>query len=719
MATSLEMDEAGSDVKFWLSQIEGSQKWHTEWHERGKGVLKRYMDDPSLASLEAKEAHKMNMLWSNVQTTAPALYAKAATPKVQRRFRDKDAVGRWAATVLERTEAYELDAYDDDYHYRAAILDYLLPGRGAVWVNYDPTVKDNRLVWECCRLRHINWKDFLTNPARTWDEVWWVAKREYLTKEEAKQQRLDVSKLTFEEQKDSGPDASAAPGDRIKKAAVWEIWSKTHGKVYFVSKQCPALLRPAAEPGLKFENFFPTPRPLTTTTTTDSILPVPDFVQYQNQAQEIDRLSQRINLLTKALRVAGVYDATQEALGNLLNDTDSNVLIPCETYAVLAAQGGIEGSVSFFPLKDIITALKQCYESREAAKAAMYEITGISDIVRGATDPSETATAQQIKSQWGGLRIRDRQKEVQRFIRDAMRLKAEVHAERFQPETLRTMSNVPLADAKTKQQLQMRQQAQQMAQQNPEAAQTAMQSNPQLQALAKPLTEDELQKLREPAWEEVIALLRNDKLRGFRIDIETDSTIQADEMEEKKTRTEFISSVTTFMETWGPIVQMQPKAAPLAGELLMFGCRAFKTADTLETAIEEFIEALSQMPAPQQGADPKAQAEMAKVKVSEQKVQQDGQLKREEMHLKADTSLKEHAMDIHAGAQQAGAQMQHDATLHREGAAQETQEAQKDRVAEQGSQQVMAAIKDLAQQVQQLAQSQADLVKQFGSVGTA
>jgi hypothetical protein len=152
-------------------------------------------------------------------------------------------------------------------------------------------------------------------------------------------------------------------------------------------------------------------------------------VQYQNQAIEIDRLSQKINLLTKALRVAGVYDASQEALGQPAGrHRQQRQLIPCETYAVLAAQGGRRGLISFFPLKDIIAALKQCYESREQAKAAMYEITGISDIVRGATDPNETATAQQIKSQWGGLRIRDRQKEVQRFIRDVMRLKAEVHA---------------------------------------------------------------------------------------------------------------------------------------------------------------------------------------------------------------------------------------------------------------------------------------------------
>lgn len=671
MAQTLDLDAAKPDVKFWLDQIERGQKWHGDWHERGQKVVDRYMDKES-NNLAATTGHKMNTLWSNVQTTSPALYAKAAKPSVQRRFRDKDPAGRWAAIVLERCEAYELDAYDDDYHYRLAILDYQLPGRGQVWVYYDPTIsggsdlRKQKLEWECCKIRHLHWKDFITNPARTWDEVWWVAKREFLTKEEAESQRLDVSKLVFSEQaEDDLPDGVK----KANKAAVWEIWSKTHGKIYFVSKLSPELLRPSSPPPLKFESFFPCPRPLTATISPDSIIPVPDFVQYQNQAAEIDRLSQRINLLTKALRVAGIYDGAQGEIANLITgDTDNNVLLPCDNWAVFAQQGGIEGSISLFPLKDIIAALNQCYISREQAKAAMYEITGISDIVRGASDANETATAQQIKSQWGGLRIKDRQKEVQRFIRDTMRLKAEVHAEQFQPTTLKAMSNVPLADEATKKQLGMRAQAQQAAQQNPQMAQQALQANPQLQALAQPLTAQEQQMLKEPSWEQVVQLLKNDKLRGFRIDIETDSTVASDEMEEKQSRIEFVTGMTQFAEAWGPIMMQQPKAAPLAGELMMFAARAYKGADVLEGVIEEFFEQIEQHPPQQQQQDPKAAIEAEKLKVQQEKNQTDAQLKNKDIDTKAQTTIKVAAMKI--GADQRAQMVDH---------AVNQQEAQQDR----------------------------------------
>lgn len=667
-------------VEFWLGQIEAAQKRHENWHNRGKKVCERYLDKSETDSVLTSSSHKMNVLWSNVQTIQPALYAKSATPKVHRRFRDKDAVGRWAATVLERAEAYELDAYDDDYHYRCAILDYLLPGRGQVWVYYKPTFKGKgpaqQIEWECCNIRHLNWRDFLTNAARTWDEVWWVAKREYLSKEQAEAQGLNTKDLTFAPRKDNN-DPSAGE-DKTPQAAVWEIWDKTSGKVFFVSRSSPELLKPAEAPGLHLEGFFPCPRPLTTTTTTDSIIPIPDFCQYQNQAEEIDRLTQRINILTKALRVVGLYDAAQESLGTLL-DGDENMMIPCTTWAVLAGNGGLEGSVNFFPLKDIITALQQCYVSRDQAKVVMYEITGISDIVRGATDPNETATAQQIKSQWGGLRIRDRQHEVQRFIRDVMRIKAEIHAEVFQPETLKTMSNVPLLTQAEKQQLQQRQQvsqqAQQMAQAHPQEAQAALLQNPQLAQLVQPLPPEMLQKLREPAWEEVVQLLRDDKLRGFRIDIETDSTIQGDEEAERTARTEYLTATTAFVTAWGPMVMQQPKFAGLAGELLLFGSRAFKVGDALESAIEEAVDALNEQalqPQPQQ-ADPKLEADKQRMAM-EDKHHQDTigletkkhgdemALRQQEMQASTQADLQKHEMttraDLHKHGVESGLRQQ-------------------------------------------------------------
>lgn len=731
MGEAAEMDAAKPDVRYWLNQIEASQKWHYNWHERGKLVVERYIDKrpEGLNNTLDASGHKMNTLWSNVQTVQPALYAKAPTPAIQRRFRDRDPVGRWAATVLERCEAYELDAYDDDYNYRQAVSDYLLPGRGQVWVYYEPTIaggedlRNRRITWECCKVRHLHWKDFITNPARSWDEVWWCAKREYLTEEEAKAQRLDVSKLSFTDQPDATKaEDGADQAQRVQKAAVWEIWSKTHGKVYFVSKSCPELLRPAAPPGLKLQSFFPCPRPLTATTSTDSIIPIPDYALYQNQAAEIDRMSQRINLLTKALRVAGVYDASQESLARLLEDTENNTLIPCNTYAVLAAQGGVEGSISIFPLKDIIAALAQCYESREQAKAAMYEITGISDIVRGASDASETATAQQIKSQWGGLRIRDRQKEVQRFVRDVMRIKAEIHAEQFQPETLKAMSNVPLADEKTKQQLQMRQQAQQAAQQNPQMAQQALAANPQLQALAQPLTQQEQMMLKEPSWEQVMGLLRNDKLRGFSVDVETDSTIQPDEQAEKQSRTEFVTAVTGFMEQWGPMVQAQPKLAPMAGELLLFATRAFPSADSLQTVIEETVETLENMPPPQQqGADPaaqaKAKAELMNADTNQRKQVSEAANKQLQIRTEAQTDLQAHAMTLRAD------EMQHHRTLAADAdqAGQDRQANAQQEAASDGKdmQQLAGAINTLAQQQMQMGQQIQTLLSTLQPQGTA
>lgn len=661
----LDVATVSEPVRYWLEQIEASQKWHNDWYEEGKEVLEKYIDKRSGLGVNVN-SHRMNTLWSNVETIKPALYAKTPSPKVQRRHRDKDPVGRWAAIVIERALTYEFDAEDVDYHVRNAVSDYLLPGRGQVWQYYKPEFKgegdQKQIAWERVYSRHIHWKDFLTNPARTWDEVYWVSKRDFLTKEECVAQRLETKDLTFTDLKEDERTAGKE-GSKTPKAAIWEIWNKTDGKIYFISKQSPELLKKPEAPPLKFDGFFPVPRPLTATTTTDSILPKPDYLQYQPQAKEIDRLSQRINLLTKALRVRGIYDSTQEALGKLLDDsTTDNDMIPCETMPTLNASGGLESVVAFLPLDDIIKALQQAYVSRDQAKQVMYEVTGISDIVRGATDPNETATAQSIKSQWGGLRIRDRQKETQRFVRDILRINAEIIAEHFQLETLKQMSNVPLLTQAEKQQLQARQAAQQKVQQLVQAAQNdpqaqqllqqgqaALQQNPQLQQMLQPLTIDEQQALREPTWEEVVQLLRDEKLRCMRIDIETDSTINADEVEEKQSRIEFLTAFTGLITTLGPVVMQQPKFAPLFGEMAMFGARAFKASETLESAIEEAVDALSQqalMPQQPPPEDPKVGIDRERLAHEKQQHQDDIGLRRQESQQKIDAEKQKQQDEI-------------------------------------------------------------------------
>jgi hypothetical protein len=124
-----------------------------------------------------------------------------------------------------------------------------------------------------------------------------------------------------------------------------------------------------------------------------------------------------------------------------------------------------------------------------------------------------------------------------------------------------------------------------------------------------------------PTQEDVFGLLKNNLLRRFKVDIETDSTIAGDESQEKQDRQGFIEAMTKFMEAWGPMVERKPELAPLAGQLLLFGVRAFRVGRELEEVIEETVDKLSQPETMQKAPDPKVQAEQVKLQAAIAKTQ--------------------------------------------------------------------------------------------------
>ena len=172
----------------------------------------------------------------------------------------------------------------------------------------------------------------------------------------------------------------------------------------------------------------------------------------------------------------------------------------------------------------------------------------------------------------------------------------------------------------------------------------------------------------------VVALLRDDKMRGFRIEVETDSLVEADQDAEKQRRIEFVTAVSTFMEKMGPVVQSMPQTAPLVGGLLQFVVRGFKVGQELEETIDKTMaavsDALSQPRPPQpdpteqiklqiaqikmqaetaksqaniQATGMKAQAEGQKAQIGAQVAQQDGQAKVQA----AQMDMQSKAMDHH------------------------------------------------------------------------
>ena len=138
---------------------------------------------------------------------------------------------------------------------------------------------------------------------------------------------------------------------------------------------------------------------------------------------------------------------------------------------------------------------------------------------------------------------------------------------------------------------------------------------PQLQAM-----------LGQPTWQDVMGLLRDNTLRAFRIDIETDSTIEPNDQDEKQRRVEFITAVGDYVSKSIPAVQMMPPLLPVIAEGLKFLVRGFRVGREMEDTIDKALDQLSQGAAAgaaagghAQGAPPKApdpQVEQVKAQAS-------------------------------------------------------------------------------------------------------
>lgn len=625
-------DSPAGVANYWLTQIQYAERKVKQFRTTGKQIIRRYKNVKSAASSNVMTVtagqKRLNVLWSNIQTLKPVLFSNTPKPNVTRRNKDKNPVGRWAATVLERTLVNTLDMQPFDHVMEQDIENLLLPGYGCSMIEYVAETEQDQMGWQEARFRYVDWCDQLHNPARYWQEVWWWAYVSYLTRDELRKRYGNKIAMEVVLDHKEGKDAD----DSMSKSTVWCIWDSRSRKIIHLATGYPQGPLGEYDPPVNFEGFFPIARPLMATTASDSTIPVPDFTQYKDQADEIDMYTQRIDVLGRSLRVRALYPGDMESIRQLMDNANDADMIPVPNWAMVSERGGAANLVAYFPIEQVAKVLEQCHENRERAIEAMYQETGISDIIRGASDPNETLGGQQLKAQFASVRIRDRQRDVQRYIRDILRHMASVIGQHFTLEVLQKMSGVTLLTQAQKQQVQMAVQAwQQFGQAQQQWGHMMEQGLPQgIPPLPQPQPpgfpqppEEAMEALKEPAWEEVIALLRDEKLRGFVIDIETDSTIEADQLAQQQKAEQFLTAVTQYCTAWAQILPVAPFMAPLAGEMLMQAARLFKMGDNLETVIEEMTEQMEKMAEAPKPPDPQMQAEQAKMQATQVKAQTD------------------------------------------------------------------------------------------------
>jgi hypothetical protein len=607
----------------WYNCIAQYERTFKEWEGRADKIVKRYRDESRSRN---NPNAKFNILWSNVQTITPAVFARLPRPDVSRRFRDNDPIGRVASMMLERALEYEIEHYGDYASaMKQAVQDRLLGGRGTAWVRYEPHIvgmvggeaedmpedglqvtedtdeaeteggiyreNEERIEYECAPVDYVYWRDFGLTTARTWEEVTAVWRKVYMERA-ALVERFGEElggRIPLDTKPETSKSFNEKMGEGSREALIYEIWDKSTGQVLWLSKSMGKILDTRDDP-LQLENFWPCPKPMFSTLTTDSLIPVPDFVLYQDQARQLDTLADRIDGFIHALKVRGVYDASEPSLARLFTEGENNALLPVKNFGAFSEKGGLQGAINLVDIRPIAEGLNMAYQAMEQVKGQIYEIMGIADIQRGQTDPNETLGAQIIKSNNASGRLKTMQHDVVNFATALLQIKAQIICQHFTDDTIVKISG-------------------------------AMQLSQQDQMLIP----------------QALALLKDEPAKNFRIEVTTDSMIYQDEQQEKQDRMEFLQAISGFLSQALPAAQATPEITPMMMEMLKFGVSAFKAGKGLEGLIDEtadkFRQQAKQMEGQPKPPSPEQQKMQAQMQMEQAKMQAQAQAKQAEMQM--------------------------------------------------------------------------------------
>jgi hypothetical protein len=612
------------DAKPWLALLKEAERAEATYQDKCDNIDKLYADLDTLA--KDKTDREFQIFWANLEVVKPSIYARPPVPVVVPRFKDQKELPRKASEVLERCLSSSFEADDIDATMRLIRDDLATNARGVVWLRYEKQGEEGYATERVCK-EHLDRRDFRHEPARKWAETGWVARRAWLNREQGLKRFGDAwLKVKLTEKRSEKDDEYKGE----KKGEAWELWHKGHNCVVWVTDGIDEVLD-IQPPPLNLEGFWPCPRPAYGTVKRGTLTPIPDFLYYKDQVEEINELTARISALSESLRLKGFYPAgasdVAEAVEAVLKDMDNRATLVPVNNLQLFGDRSLKDSIVWLPIEIVATTISELVQLRKQLIEDVYQITGISDIMRGSTEASETLGAQKLKSQYGSVRVRDRQNELVRLARDITRIEAEIIAENFSPETMATMSQSDLPrQADIEQQMTgMIQQAQQLVA-DPLAVQQAR-ANPDQAKQMIEAAKAKMQMLEATVTlEKVVELLRSQKLRPFVLEIETDSTIQPDEDAAKQRATEFVTAVGGFMQQAVTAVEQVPQMAPLAAEMLKYVASQFRAGRQLEGAIDKFADDIAKTASQPKGPTPeqmKAQADAQKSQQDAMKAQSD------------------------------------------------------------------------------------------------
>lgn len=696
---SLEYD---SEKKFNKSPAEQVRRWLLEisLYDRTMKGWKTTVSETFRLYREGKQGkNSFNILWANTELLRQAVFQSAPSPNVAKRFKDEPtAVARAAGEVLQRALEFNLDqsCYFDDL--KKVVLEFVLAGRGTARLRYVPSFSDvglpgyekeenedqesddddheefeddttqtQELSFERVPIEFVDWEDFAHGPGKVWDEVQWIAFKHKMSREDLVDQfgekKARGVALTASEDVTSSIDRSDSIVDLFSSVDVWEVWDRCSRQVIFVSEGYPTEPLKVVDDPLEIDTFFPMPPPIYDIECTTSLVPVVPYSQYKEQAQQLNSLHARIHAIIDAIRVRGAYDGQMTELANIFKSED-NQFVAADNAAAYMSRGGLSSAIWFMPIEPFAVVLQQLALESERCKQSIYEITGISDIMRAATNPNETATAQSLKSQWGSNRLARLQSTVQAYIKGIYELVAKIISKRFSVDTLQKMTGLSYPTRKEAKQMQLMQQQQ--------AIQAYIQAMIQAQQAAQdgqqPPTPPPPQEIPVPLnWGDIQDFLQDDALRAFKIDVETDATASQRDQAEMAALKDLVMTISQTLQQLMPLVQQQILPMDAVKELLLSVVRRVRLGANVEDALDSMQAPPPPppppQPAPQEAVVPQGMSGDQQMQVAMAKLQQQAALEQQKLQVKAETDHAKIQTESQLKAQLAQLQMQLEAQI--------------------------------------------------------
>ncbi len=613
-------EEERAAVHEWLDKINHSEAVYKPYYDLIQKTRESYRANQSAGRYEYISEGAYNIFWSGIETQKPFIYFKRPQPYVDRVNKIATPVEQLACKILERALEWDLTQFDFDSMVKYARNDYLISGSGILFETYCPSFKTLQLPnkmpdtdkvdevevidKETVETRYVDPRFFLTDTDHVgvWEEIKWIAKKMYLKADEFIEQfGAEIAEFMHIHPNTIGEK---------KNVCVYEIWDKPSRRVYWVSSDLPDKFVKIEDDPLHLTNFFPCPKPIYATLSNESLIPVPDYAMISRMIDELNGITERMRLTMQAIKVSGVYDNAFHRLADIFEKDIT--LVSLSDFDKLKSAGGIRGVIDFIPIEQYVLALEQLARRRDDVLERIYDITGISDIMRGNSNEKDTATAVIKKTNFGTLRNQDRQNDMQRFIADLYRIKGEIICTCFAPENLAQFVN-----------------------------------------LSEGYTQEVIDK--------AVTLLKTDKMRGMLIHIESNGGINAD-ADAQKTLTG-VNTMTQLIKDALPTVSAQPLLLPLYRQMItaviaqmpharMFESVLDKTFADIEAELTNKDDKVAQAEARQKQAEQKAKQDRIEQEARDQlafnrqleatKAQQSYEIEKEKNALKArELSLKE------------------------------------------------------------------------------